>query len=85
MRFYNDASLQSPEVQRRWGRYVLTFESGPAGVRADLFEQGTGLVAYLRGPRGFDEGDTSEWQRPLRAKAAELGYPGDRLKMVQFS
>ncbi|MDQ2687407.1 MAG: hypothetical protein M3Y28_06025 [Armatimonadota bacterium] len=74
MSFQTDATL-AENVGTSYGDYMSTFESEHRQVRADLFKQGSWLVAHVSFPTGLDvESVTDAYLSTLQSYAKEHGF-----------
>lgn len=85
MRFFEDPNLRPGTATHLFGEYRSSFESDNQEVRADLFERGGQLLAYVSFAAGLDaESVTDSWLRHLHRKADDLGFSG-KLRLIYDS
>jgi hypothetical protein len=77
MPFFRDEKMTDASLERLYGSYIVSFESERRQVRADLFDYGGRLSAYLEWDEGYDESNVADpWISLIRDEALRRGYDG---------
>ncbi len=81
MQLTHDPALEEA-VADRYGHYLGTFISAQGQVRADVFDNGLNVLAYVSFPTGRDATNVEDpYVAPLEEYAAHLGF-SSRFHMI---